>query len=1117
MTEERVVLTAELKDQMSAPLSNAVRGVEGFTKTVQRESAKQSAAVDQSTKQIDGALGRQNRLFSGMAGPIGRATDGAARMFSGMRSRISASLDGLAAQAKGKGEEVANGFGSGLKKAGALVATYFGAQMIGGFIRDAAAASDATDKFKSTMSFAGLDTSAITKAKDEAKAYADATVYDLPTIQNMIAQLASNGVKDYVGLSKAAGNLNAVAGGNAETFKSVAMTMTQTAGAGKLTTENWNQLSDAIPGAAGPLMKALEQAGAYTGNFRDAMEKGMITSDEFNDALMKLGTDPIAVEAAKSTATFEGAIGNLNATINSGLMWALDLIKPAATKAATALSNSLGKGIERVQEAITLLTTGGTNIDIGKALGLSGPALAIFDEGLGSIRAFVGAFKDGATDITSSGFAGVMEGLGGVLGRVAGGFTITRDEVNRIGGDIDPVVKAAFDLKNGFGDVITKLWEFREPITIVGGLIFALLIPGMVKAGTEALKSAILQKLSWAISEKSAVRAVIANSIAFWTIIAGWVLMGAQAMIQAVKIAASWLVAMGPVGWIIGLVALLIAAFVWAYNNIGWFRDGVDAAMRWIGDVVKNVVDWIVGAWNNAVDWFNSTLMPAIQAVGKWFSDAFQAVIDWWNNTLLPAIQALGQWFSDAFTNIGNFARDFVGMLVDAWGHVVDWWNSTMVPFLQALAAPFVAAFDWIKRLVWNAMTIIMFLWLKLVDLWNGVLLPAIQAVGQWFSDVFTGLWNNVLKPVVDGIVQGFQALVDFFTTVFAWVYDNVIKPYIDLWVSAFRAVVDWWNMTFIPAMQAFGNWIGSIMTWIYDTIIKPVIDLIVNGFGMLVDFWNLHLIPALQAVGDFIGSIMDWIYNTLIKPVVDNVVATFQTLVDWWNNTLMPAAQAVGDWFSITIGGAINGVRDFINDAVKNFQTFITFVNDKLKPIIDGIKGAFDAVADAIGKVLGKIGEFANNPLGGIQDWLGIAKDGNGQGVMPTPGNSGGGVYKGNGVQFAGGGVLGGYAPGRDVIPALLSPGESVLVPELTRAIGPDNIMAANAAASGGRPAGSGPSLTSGYSAAAGRGGGTTIVSEGAVQIVVQAGPQGVSGADIEAIRAAVNEIFEDQRRRGY
>ena len=161
--------------------------------------------------------------------------------------------------------------------------------------------SDSTDKFVQTMNFAGIDTSNVEKASQAARDYADHTVYDLSTIQNTTAQLAANGISDYTGLTEAAGNLNAVAGGNADTFKSVAMMLTQTAGAGKLTTENWNQLADAIPGASGKLQEAMLKNGAYTGNFRDAMEKGEISADEFNKAIMDLGMSDVAKEAASST------------------------------------------------------------------------------------------------------------------------------------------------------------------------------------------------------------------------------------------------------------------------------------------------------------------------------------------------------------------------------------------------------------------------------------------------------------------------------------------------------------------------------------------------------------------------------------------------------------------------------------------------------------------------------------------------------------------------------------------------------------------------------------------------------------------------------------------------
>ncbi|MFE7113942.1 CHAP domain-containing protein [Streptomyces sp. NPDC057654] len=51
----------------------------------------------------------------------------------------------------------------------------------------------------------------------------------------------------------------------------------------------------------------------------------------------------------------------------------------------------------------------------------------------------------------------------------------------------------------------------------------------------------------------------------------------------------------------------------------------------------------------------------------------------------------------------------------------------------------------------------------------------------------------------------------------------------------------------------------------------------------------------------------------------------------------------------------------------------------------------------------------------------------------------------------YARGGVVAGYSPGRDSVPSLLSPGESVLRPEITRLLGTDRVDGLNAAARGG------------------------------------------------------------------
>lgn len=235
------------------------------------------------------------------------------------------------------------GFGVTAGAVGGLVAQGVGMAVdaIGGLVGDIVEASDSADKFRSTLDFAGLDTSTIDALTASTQEYADKTVYSISDIRNVTAQLAANGVQDFDKLAEAAGNLNAVAGGNAETFGSVGMVLTQTAGAGKLTTENWNQLADAIPGASGKLQEAMLKNGACTGNFRDAMEKGEISAEEFNKAILDLGMTDAAEEAATSTATIEGAMGNLEASVVGVGSTILDQFKQPLTDGISLLARGI--------------------------------------------------------------------------------------------------------------------------------------------------------------------------------------------------------------------------------------------------------------------------------------------------------------------------------------------------------------------------------------------------------------------------------------------------------------------------------------------------------------------------------------------------------------------------------------------------------------------------------------------------------------------------------------------------------------------------------------------------------------------------------------------------------
>lgn len=265
----------------------------------------------------------------------------------GIQGKIAEGLGApLEKEGRASGKRAGSGFGGAFKGAIAALGGLAAAAGFADLVKEAASATDATQKFKSTLTFAGK-ASEIDSLVASTRSYADATVYSLADIQNVTAQLAANGVSGYDRLAEAAGNLNAVAGGNAQTFSSVGMVLTQTAGAGKLTTENWNQLADAIPGASGKLQQAMLQNGAYTGNFREAMEKGQISAEEFNQAIMQLGFEDAAVKAAKSTSTFEGAIGNLQASAVGVLSDVLTRMQPAVT----GVINGAAEAINTVSSA----------------------------------------------------------------------------------------------------------------------------------------------------------------------------------------------------------------------------------------------------------------------------------------------------------------------------------------------------------------------------------------------------------------------------------------------------------------------------------------------------------------------------------------------------------------------------------------------------------------------------------------------------------------------------------------------------------------------------------------------------------------------------------------------
>lgn len=557
------------------------RGLETQAELTEKAIVAQKKAVDLMTKEFGQAapqvekaenklqeFGRQSKIVDSQLDSLSSGVDKAERSmkgFSVVGHAIGTTLGNLATNAISR----VTGF-------------------IGDMTREAITATDSVSKFKKSMDFAGFGGEEIDKATTQMKNYADVTVYGLEDILNTSAQLASNGIPNYMELTEAAGNLNAVAGGSEETFKSVAMMLTQTAGAGKLTTENWNQLADAIPGASGLMQEAMLKNGAYTGNFRDAMEKGEISSDEFNQAITQLGMNPGAIEAAKSTDTLGGSWDRLKSTVVNAIQ---GIIEEIGVENITGFINTLSTKIE---EAIPKMA------DFAGKLGQFAKWIADNREPLTWLIGIIGgitlAIKGLA--VASAIFGGISLVAGGLvvaLGALVGALVIAytksetfRNIVNKAFQTVWNIIKPIIDkLVQGFKDwwtIMSWLWENIKAWAVWIGNKFIEMKNSVVNT---------VQNL-W-----NSVKDFFTNGIGdTWNKIVGW----------AVNV---W----NKFGEIKNNVTRAISE-TWTGIKDS-FSGGIDTVVQWMKDLPNKLATAVSNGKNAVKDAFKGIFNAALKAIGK--------------------------------------------------------------------------------------------------------------------------------------------------------------------------------------------------------------------------------------------------------------------------------------------------------------------------------------------------------------------------------------------------------------------------------------------------------------------------------------------------------------------
>ena len=745
-------------------------------------------------------------------------------------------------------------------------------------------ASDSAQKFASTLNFAGVSERQIKRLTASTQDYADKTVYDLNDIRNTTAQLAANGVPNYDRLAEAAGNLNAVAGGSADTFKSVAMVLTQTAGQGKLTTENWNQLSDAIPGASGKIQQALKEAGAYTGNFRDAMADGQITAQEFNDAIMSLGFTDAAVEAATSASTIEGATGNLEAAFVKLGASVLDTAKPAITGGMSWIADGVTNAVPVVQAGIE---------------GLIGWFQRLYSklEENGAITAFKSAWDT------------IRDAIMGVVNMVI-------DWAHMIPSDgLANGIKLVADTLNWF----VRHGKELAPIIIGIGTAFA-----AVK-GYQALNSG-LQALTGTMNTVTTAAKGVSNGIMLMTDLGGPVAMlkqmagglslvktaqtawsTATKMATAVQGAFNAVIAANPIGAIAVAVAAVVAALAWFFTQTEAGRKAWAAFTSWLSETWAALVEGAKAIWNGLGE-FLANLWSAISG----------GITSAWTS-ITSFLSGVWNGISTTATTIFNGIRDFIVNVFTVIGALI-------VAPLQAIQNGINTAFGWILSFitqqmnstntvwstVWTAIYNVVSTIFGLISSCISTVVNAIRTVIVVFLSFLKGDWQGAWDAIKSFFTTTWDGIVAFLTPIINGIkttIGNVLNAIQSVWASIWNAISG--------VVSTIWNAISGVVSTCIQNV-RNTISTVLNAIsGVWTSVWN--------RVSSFLGNIWHGITSA-----VSNGIQSVSNTVGRIKSTVLGAVSGAGRWLYDTgrqviqglingIGGAFKWVKDTIGNLGKN------------------------------------------------------------------------------------------------------------------------------------------------------------------------------------------------------
>ena len=669
-----------------------------------------------------------------------------------------------------------------------------------------------------------------------------------------------------------------------------------------------NELAGTVSANA-PAMKALGFSFEETAVMAGSLDKAGLNSNKMMAAMSK-GLVTLAKDGEAPQEAFKRVIGEIKGFIASGdEAAALELAgKVFGTKGAPQFLDALKSGALNLddltkaagQTSDSILDVGAETMDFAEAWQLFKNNVLVWLEPMGAavfgalgtwmgvavdaVGAFMDAWGRADGTITQGGLLGFMEALAARVQEVYGWFQ----------NSLIPALAA-------FGGWV------QQNSSWLGFLAVAL---GAAGAAVGILVGAFK---AWAAITKAVTAAKLLLTTSF-------------AQLNTVMAA-------NPIGVVIVVLAALVAAAIYAYQNFEWFRQIVDGAWNGIKAATQ-------AAWEGVI-------RPAFEAISTWITGTLvPAFMTFWQGVIVPAWEGISAAISAAWTGIilpalSAFGSWITGTLAPA----VMWlWQNVIVPAWAGISAAISAA-------------------------WTGIIHPVLSLLAdgiRGWASVVMWLWQNVVVPAWAGIAGAVSVAWSIISVVFGALTSgvgaiiSVVQAVRSAWSTAWSAIASATGAAWAAVSAAVSSGVSAV-----TGLVSGLVSGVLGFFSSLGSGIASSTSSAWAAVKGFVSGGVSAV-TSFVSDMVSRVTGFFSSLGSGMRTAASGAWDAVKSLFS----GGTSAVRDVVSGFVSRITGFFgdlkANIVNRSREATDGAKEKFDSGLQAL---RGIVDQRINDVLGFFRD----------------------------------------------------------------------------------------------------------------------------------------------------